>query len=102
MEGGGLPELTFPGVLALVRGLLLLEVASDAATGPAPRPEVVEDFLGFLADRVFDLRETAAGGPGEEGDRAALELRMTEALLDRTLLEFHRVSPEDVGTLEAG
>jgi hypothetical protein len=29
-------------------------------------------------------------------------LRMTEALLDRTLLEFHRVSPEDVGTLEAG
>lgn len=102
MEGGGLPELTFPGVLALVRGLLLSEVMSDAMSGPAPRPEVVEEFLEFLAKQVLDLRETAAGGPGEEGDRAALELRMTEALLDRALLEFHRVSPEDVGTLEEG
>lgn len=102
MEGGGLPELTFPGVLALVRGLLLREVMSDAATGPAPRPEVVEDFLVFLADRVLELRDSASGEPGEEGDRAALELRMTEALLDRTLLEFHRLSPEDVGTLEEG
>lgn len=102
MEGGGLPELTFPGVLALVRGLLLIEVMSDSATGPAPRPEVVEEFLGFLAERILELREAAAGEPGEEGDRAALELRMTEALLDRTLLEFHRLSPEDVGTLEEG
>jgi hypothetical protein len=100
MEGGSLPELTFPGVLALIRGLLLTEVARDAMEGPEPRPEVVEDFLGFLSGRILALRREASGEPGEEGDRAALELRMTEGLLDRVLLEYHHVSPEDVGTLE--
>jgi hypothetical protein len=100
MEGGSLPELTFPGVLALIRGLLLTEVAKDAMEGPEPRPEVVEDFLGFLSSRILTLRREAAGEPGDEGDRAALDLRMTEALLDRVLIEYHRVSPEDVGTLE--
>lgn len=102
MEGGALPELTFPGVLALVRGLLLTEVAADAQAGPEPRPEVVEGFLEFLARRVLDLRKAAAGEPGEEGDRSALELRMTQDLLDRTLVEYHGLSPEDVGTLEQG
>ncbi|MSR22292.1 MAG: hypothetical protein EXR92_01920 [Gemmatimonadetes bacterium] len=100
MEGGSLPELTFPGVLALVRGLLLTEVIEGSAAMPEPRPEVVEDFFGFLSGRILALRREAAGGPGEEGDRAALELRMTAALLDRALLEYHRLSPEDVGTLE--
>ncbi len=100
MEGGSLPELTFPGVLALTRGLLLTEVATDSNAPPEPRPEVVEHFLEFLANQVLDLRETATGGPGEEGDRAALELRMTQGLLDRVLIEYHRLSPEDVGTLE--
>ena len=100
MEGGPLPELTFPGVLALVRGLLLTEVVEGSTEEPEPRPEVVEDFLAFLSDRILALRRDAAGGPGEEGDRAALELRMTEGLLDRVLLEYHRLSPEDVGTLE--
>jgi hypothetical protein len=100
MEGGPLPELTFPGVLALVRGLLLTEVAEDSRQGPEPRPEVVEDFLDFLSERILSLREEAAGAPGEEGDRAALDLRMTEGLLDRVLLQYHQLSPEDVGTLE--
>jgi len=100
MEGGGLPELTFPGVLAFVRGLLLEEVMSDSKAAPSPRPEVVEDFLEFLAERVLTLRETAGGDVGEEGDRAALDLRMTEALLDRVLLTFHGVEPEDAGSLE--
>src|SRR5690606_30806824 len=48
MEGGSLPELTFPGVLALTRGLLLTEVAADALAAADPRPEVVEAFLDFL------------------------------------------------------
>jgi len=100
MEGGSIPELTFPGVLALTRGLLLTEVPWDAATGPEPRPEVVEAFLMFLSERILSLRDAASGAPGEEGDRSALELRMTEGLLDRVLVEYHRLSPEDVGTLE--
>lgn len=100
MEGGGLPELTFPGVLAFVRGLLLDEVLPDSPVGPSPRPEVVEDFLEFLAGRVLSLREAAAGGVGEEGDRAALELRMTDGLLDRVLVTYHGIEPEDAGPLE--
>ena len=100
MEGGSIPELTFPGVLALTRGLLLTEVPADSTAGAEPRPEVVEQFVGFLAARIIELRETATGGPGEEGDRAALELRMTGGLLDRVLMEYHRLSPEEVGTVE--
>src|SRR5512143_3496377 len=38
----GLVELTFPGFLALVDGLLLTEAAADAGVPPRPRPEVVE------------------------------------------------------------
>jgi hypothetical protein len=100
MEGGSLPELTFPGVLALTRGLLQTDVPEDAMAGPEPRPEVVEQFLEFLARRIIELREEASGAPGEEGDRAALELRMTEGLLDRVLVEYHRLSFEDVGSLD--
>ncbi len=100
MEGGSIPELIFPGVLALTRGLLLTEVPADSTTGAQPRPEVVEQFVGFLAERIIKLRETGTDEPGEEGDRGALELRMTEGLLDRVLMEYHRLSPEDVGTLE--
>jgi hypothetical protein len=100
MEGGSLPELTFPGVLALTRGLLLTEVAADSLGEAEPRPEVVEDFLTFLASHILELKDAASGEPGEEGDRAALELRMTEGLLDRVLMEFHHLSPEDVGMLD--
>ncbi len=100
MEGGSLPELTFPGVLALTRGLLLTEVAADALAAAEPRPEVVDAFVHFLAARVLSLRETAGGSPSEEADRAALELRMTEGLLDRVLVEYHGLAPEDVVTLE--
>lgn len=100
MEGGALPELTFPGVLALTRGLLLTEVAADSLAAAEPRPEIVEAFLQFLAGRVLELRAAAAGAPSEEADRAALELRMTGSLLDRVLVEYHGLAPEDVGTLE--
>jgi len=100
MEGGGIPELTFPGVLALIRGLLLTEVAVDAMAAAEPRPEIVSDFLDFLAGRILDLREAAWGEPSDDGDRAALDLRMTEGLLDRALMEYHGLSPEDVGILD--
>jgi hypothetical protein len=100
MEGGAIPELTFPGVLALTRGLLQTDVPEDSTSGAEPRPEVVEKFLEFLAERVIDLRALASGAPSEEGDRAALDLRMTEGLLDRVLVEYHRLPLEDVGSLE--
>lgn len=92
LEGGPLTELTFPGVLAYTRGLLLTEVPSDSLAGPAPRPQVVEDFLTFLAERVLGLREASGGSDSDT-------LRMTSELLDQVLMVYHRVSPEDVGPL---
>jgi hypothetical protein len=93
LEGGPLTELTFPGVLAFVRGLLLTEVPRDSPVGPSPRPQVVEDFLEFLAQRLVELESQE-----EEGEEASeRELRMTSDLLDQVLLIYHGVSPEDVG-----
>jgi hypothetical protein len=102
MEGGPLPELTFPGVLAYVRGLLLTEVRPDSLAGPSPRPEVVEDLLEFLAGRLVELEEMARDEAGDEGDRAALEFRMTDGLLDRVLVTYHGIAPEDASTLGPG
>ena len=36
MEGGAIPELTFPGVLALTRGLLQTDVPEASALSPEP------------------------------------------------------------------
>src|SRR5688572_30665577 len=44
----GLVELTFPGLLAFVEGLLLRETNADAQAPANPRPEVVEEILLFL------------------------------------------------------
>jgi hypothetical protein len=99
MEGGPLTELTFPGVLAFVRGLLLTEVRPDALAKAEPRPEVVEDFLDFLASRVVALNAEARAGDGDGPDRAALEHRMTNGLLDQVLMVYHGISPEDVGSM---
>lgn len=97
LEGGRLIELTFPGVLAFVRGLLLTEVPADALSGPAPRPQVVEDLLAFLAERIIEFRRDRENGSSEDPDGAARDLRMTSELLDQVLLVYHGVSPEDVG-----
>ncbi len=100
MEGGPLPELTFPGFLAYVRGLLLTRVQPDSLAPASPRPEVVEDLLNFLAGRLLDLEEEVREAAPSDGDRAALEHRMTDTLLDRTLMTYHGIAPEDAGTLD--
>jgi len=100
MEGGPLPELTFPGFLAYVRGLLLAQVRPDSLAPASPRPQVVEDLLAFLAGRLLDLQEEVREGSPSDGDRAALEYRMTDGLLDRVLMTFHGIQAEDVGILE--
>ncbi len=102
MEGGPLPELTFPGFLAYVRGLLLTLVQPDSLAPASPRPEVVEDLMVFLAGRLVDLEEEVREAGGGEGDEAALEYRMTDGLLDRVLMTFHGIQPEDAGILEDG
>src|SRR5690606_2257075 len=52
VAGGHLTELVFPGLLALVDGLLL-EFRGGAGS-PRPHPEVVEEILHFLADRFTE------------------------------------------------
>ncbi len=102
MEGGPIPELTFPGFLAYVRGLLLTKVRPDSLAPASPRPEVVEDLLGFLAGRLVDLEEEVREGGGLDSDGAALAFRMTDGLLDRTLMTYHGIEPEDAGILDGG
>lgn len=102
LEGGPLTELAFPGFLAFVRGLLLTEVMPDAKAPASPRPEVVEDVLGFLAGRVVELEDgLASPAPdGEEGLR--LELEMTSRLVDLVLYRYHELSPAEVERVETG
>ncbi|MBW3536010.1 MAG: hypothetical protein KY453_12495 [Gemmatimonadetes bacterium] len=101
-EEGHLAELTFPGLLAFVRGLLLEEVMPDALAPADPRPEVVEDLLVFLAARVPELEE-ALSSPDDEDDEARCrrELDLTSRLLDLVLYLYHRVERPEVERLEA-
>jgi hypothetical protein len=94
-------EMAFPGFLAFVRALLLQEVLPDAKGPAQPRPEVVEDVLRFLSERVVTLEEEISGDDVEERERLAGELAMTNRLLDRVLYRFHGLSPADVERVEA-
>lgn len=102
VDEGVLAELVFPGLLAYVRGLLVTEVPADSLAGPSPRPEVVEELLEFLAVRTLELRRSLDDGGSDDRRRIEGELQMTSSVLDRVLMEYHGVSPEDVGTLEHG
>jgi len=102
LEGGPLTELAFPGFLAFVRGLLLTEVMPDAKAPASPRPEVVEDILGFLAERVVELEDGLAKPDGDREDRLREELDMTSRLVDLVLFLFHELDHADIERVEAG
>lgn len=89
----GLVELTFPGFLAFVDGLLLSEVAQDAAKPPTPRPQVVEDILLFLARRAIVLEGRTE--PGKSVEREA-----TQRLIDLVLYRLHSVDVHEAQRLE--
>lgn len=90
---GGLVELTFPGFLAFVEGLLLREVRPDSQAPACPRPEIVEDILHFLAERCLELEEPE--DPDERVDYA-----VTVRLMDLVLYRLHDIPVEDVEHLE--
>jgi hypothetical protein len=94
-------EMAFPGFLAFVRALLLQEVLPDAKSPAQPRPEVVEDVLRFLGERVVTLEEEVSRDEVDERERLTGELAMTNRLLDRVLYKFHGLSPADVERVEA-
>lgn len=100
-DGAPLLTLVFPGLLAFVRGLLLRKALPDAKARAAPRPEVVQDLLRFLAGRVLDLEEALSRGGADEPERLRGELDLTDRLVDHVLYEYHGLTPEDVERLEA-
>jgi hypothetical protein len=102
LEGGPLTELAFPGFLAFVRGLLLTEVMPDAKAPASPRPEVVEDVLGFLSARVVELEDGLAAPRPDGEERLRLELEMTSRLVDLVLYRYHQLAQAEVERVEAG
>ncbi len=92
-SGSELVELTFPGFLTFVDGLLLKEVMPDSPSPPTPRPQVVEDILLFLAERRIE-REGAAGAED------VFALQATDRLLDLVLYRLHMIPVQTVDRLE--
>jgi hypothetical protein len=101
LEQGAIVQLAFPGFLAFIRGLLLHEVMPDSRAPASPRPQVVEDVLGFLASRVVELEDGMATAPKDEVEAAREELDLTSQLVDLVLYQFHGVGPKDVERIEA-
>jgi hypothetical protein len=95
VEGEPLAELAFPGFLAFIQGLLLEKVMPDSLAPANPRPEIAEDVVKFLAERVVALQD----GMGEEGEedaeQRARDLALTDRLLDLVLFRLHGVDPAD-------
>jgi hypothetical protein len=101
LEEGPLAQLAFPGFLAFIRGLLLHEVMPDSQAPPSPRPQVVEDVLGFLARRVVELEDELASAAPDDAEAMRMELSLTSQLIDLVLYQFHGVGPKDVERIEA-
>ena len=95
LSESGLVELTFPGFLAFVEGLLLREVMPDSQAPANPRPEVVEDVLLFLATRCVQLE-------GVDDDEARMEHEVTVRLIDLVLYRQHDVDVEEFEGAEEG
>ncbi len=100
-DGPPLSELTFPGLLAFVRGLLLTEANPDALAPAEPRPQVVEDILAFLGGRILELEEELAGPEPDSRERLQGELVMTDRLMDLILYRYHGLAEDEVERVEA-
>ena len=100
LDAGPLAELTFPGFLAYVRGLLLSEVMPDSLSPANPRPQVVADALDFLANRVVELQDELAGPDDGDQERFQAELDMTNGLIDQVLYLYHGLDESDVERVE--
>lgn len=92
-NGSALVEFAFPGFLAFINGLLLKEVNSDSTAPAAPRPEVVEDILLFLATRVLELLP-------EQDEQQTLEREMTARLIDLVLYRLHGIPVDGIDRFE--
>ena len=95
VEGEPLAELAFAGFLALIQGLLLEEVMPDSLAPANPRPEIVEDVVRFLAERVVALQDGLGGSGDGDAEEEARDLAVTDRLIDLVLFRLHGVDPAD-------
>lgn len=89
-----LTEMVFPGLLAFVDALLPGPdgVEGDASTD---HPDVVRDFLLWLAARLRDLRAFEPDGEHER-ERARREAAITDDLLDLVAGRLFGLGPEEI------
>jgi len=99
VSGGPLTELVFPGFLSFVDALMLAPDDFLKATGPAPRPEVVEEILRFLAERHIAATEEL--GRGADSENLVWARAMTGRLIDLVLYRLYGLSREEREVLEA-
>ena len=95
VEGEPLAELAFPGFLAFIQGLLLKQVMPDSLAPANPRPEIAEDVVRFLAERVVALQDEMGGAGEGDAEQEARDLALTDRLLDLVLFRLHGVDPAD-------
>lgn len=97
--GGHLTELVFPGLLALVDGLLVEQAPADSLAPARPHPDVVEDILGFLAARHAAF--TAELERGADSERIVWARAMTGRLIDLVLCRLYGVGVDEVEEIES-
>lgn len=85
-------ERMFPGLLALVDGLLL-GAGADRPPEASGRAAIVEAVLSFLADRV------ACDGAEDESD-APIAREITLRLMDLVLYRAHGLTAEEIERIE--
>lgn len=87
-------DYVFPGFLAFVEGLLRRTASGNSPEAPrAPRTEVVEDLLRFLALRRVRFREAGSDESQKDGE-------ITSQLMDLVLCRYYDMSPEEIHELE--
>lgn len=99
--GGHLTELVFPGLLALVNGLLLDPDSQNAgASTPRTYPDVVEEILTFLGERCAVF--SAELGAGADSQKILWARAMTLRLIDLVLHRLYRLTEGERNTVESG
>ena len=66
----------------------------DSLAPANPRPEIAEDVVKFLAERVVALQDEMGGGGEGDAEQEARDLALTDRLLDLVLFRLG-VDPAD-------
>jgi hypothetical protein len=99
IQGGHLTELVFPGLLALVDGLLPDRTSAASAEGPRSYPDAVEEILTFLGAEGAAL--TAELRAGADSQKVIWARAMTLRLIDLVLYRLYRLTAEDQELIES-